>query len=94
MGTARRGSTIIDRSCAPLKDSVVRVIAPVERGITAWLGGSILASLSTFQASTIKRSGDANGYKPVYEDIGPRIVSAFDFQDFQDWNTEFNSLKE
>ena len=66
----------------------MKVIAPDE--ISAWLGGSILASLSSFQTSTIERSAGSPD-NPVYDEIGPRIVSAFDFQD---WNTEFNSFIE
>ena len=44
----------------------VRVIAPPERKYSAWIGGSILAGLSTFQKMWISR--------PEYEESGPSIV--------------------
>ncbi|KAH3761994.1 actin 3 [Pelomyxa schiedti] len=44
----------------------VRMIAPPERKYMAWIGGSILASLSTFQAMWIALS--------EYEESGPAIV--------------------
>jgi actin-related protein len=44
----------------------VKVIAPPERKYSVWIGGSILASLSSFQEMWISRS--------EYEDSGPSIV--------------------
>jgi actin-related protein len=44
----------------------VKVIAPPERGVSAWIGGSILASLSTFANQWLHRS--------EYEEHGPRII--------------------
>jgi actin beta/gamma 1 len=37
-------------------ESEVRVVAPPERKYTAWIGGSILASLSTFQSMWISKA--------------------------------------
>jgi len=44
----------------------VRIIAPPERKYSVWIGGSILASLSTFAAMWIK--------KEEYEEAGPTLV--------------------
>ena len=44
----------------------VKVIAPVERKLAAWKGGSILGSLSTFQEMCIS--------KQEYDESGPSIV--------------------
>ncbi|CAF4398301.1 unnamed protein product [Adineta steineri] len=44
----------------------VKTVAPPERGYSAWIGGSILASLSTFQAMWIS--------KEEYDESGPSIV--------------------
>jgi actin-related protein len=44
----------------------VRVIAPPERKYSVWIGGSILASLGTFQQMWIS--------KQEYDDAGPAIV--------------------
>jgi hypothetical protein len=44
----------------------VRVIAPPERKYSAWIGGSILASLSTFQQMWMG--------KQEYDEAGPAIV--------------------
>lgn len=44
----------------------IRVIAPPERKYSVWIGGSILASLSTFAAMWIK--------KEEYEESGPTLV--------------------
>ena len=44
----------------------IKVVAPPERKYSVWIGGSILASLSTFQAMWIS--------KPEYEEAGPSIV--------------------
>ena len=44
----------------------VKIIAPPERKYSVWIGGSILASLSTFQAMWIT--------KAEYDESGPGIV--------------------
>ena len=44
----------------------VRVLAPPERNYSAWIGASILASLSTFQNMWIS--------KQEYDESGPPIV--------------------
>jgi len=44
----------------------IKVVAPPERKYSVWIGGSILASLSTFQTMWIK--------KEEYEESGPQIV--------------------
>lgn len=44
----------------------VKVIAPPERKYTAWIGGSLLASLSTFQKCWISRQ--------EYDEVGPCSV--------------------
>jgi len=44
----------------------IKVIAPPERKYSVWIGGSILASLSTFQKMCIS--------KPEYDESGPSIV--------------------
>ena len=44
----------------------VRVVAPPERKYSVWIGGSILASLNTFQERWITRA--------EYDDCGPTIV--------------------
>jgi actin-related protein len=43
-----------------------KIDAPNERNITVWVGGSILASLSTFQQMWIS--------KQEYDEFGPSIV--------------------
>eukprot|EP00026_Physarum_polycephalum_P012146 Phypoly_transcript_12422.p1 GENE.Phypoly_transcript_12422~~Phypoly_transcript_12422.p1 ORF type:complete len:347 (+),score=38.77 Phypoly_transcript_12422:158-1042(+) len=48
------------------RDSKVRIIAPEERKNSVWIGGSILASLSTFQQMWICRE--------EYDESGPSIV--------------------
>ncbi|KAL0334452.1 UNVERIFIED_CONTAM: actin [Sesamum angustifolium] len=72
---AERGSTmfpgIADRvgkeinALAPTSMKI-KVVAPPERKYSVWIGGSILASLSTFQQMWITKS--------EYEDSGPAIV--------------------
>merc|ERR1719451_168393 len=54
----------------------VKVIAPPERMISVWIGGSILSSLSTFARMWICRESDPDTSPPIvgYEEIGPRIV--------------------
>ena len=44
----------------------IKVIAPPERKCSSWIGGSILASLSTFQDKCIS--------KAEYDEVGPTIV--------------------
>jgi actin len=44
----------------------IKVIAPPERKYSVWIGGSILASLSTFQQMWIS--------KGEYDESGPSIV--------------------
>ncbi|KAH7306787.1 hypothetical protein KP509_22G030400 [Ceratopteris richardii] len=44
----------------------IKVVAPPERKYSVWIGGSILASLSTFQQMWISKS--------EYEETGPSIV--------------------
>ena len=44
----------------------VKIVAPNERKYSVWIGGSILASLSTFNTMYIAKS--------EYDDIGPTIV--------------------
>jgi actin len=46
--------------------SRVRIVAPEERKFSVWIGGSILASLSTYQSMWIT--------KQEYEESGPSIV--------------------
>lgn len=50
---------------APVNTSI-KVVTPPERKYSVWIGGSIMASLSTFQNSWITRN--------EYDDHGPRIV--------------------
>merc|ERR1712086_775306 len=47
-----------------------------ERMITVWLGGSILASLSTFGRMWINSTSQPDANPPIvgYDDVGPRIV--------------------
>lgn len=44
----------------------VKVVAPPERKYSVWIGGSILASLATFQQMWIS--------KQEYDESGPSIV--------------------
>ncbi|CAF3302232.1 unnamed protein product [Rotaria socialis] len=44
----------------------IKIIAPPERKYSVWIGGSILASLSTFQQMWIS--------KQEYDESGPSIV--------------------
>ena len=44
----------------------IKVVAPPERKYSVWIGGSILASLSTFQQMWIT--------KEEYDEAGPSIV--------------------
>jgi actin-related protein len=63
-GIAERISKEID--CLTPPSVTVRVIAPPERKYSVWIGGSVLASLNTFQTNWIT--------KEEYEDSGPQIV--------------------
>jgi actin-related protein len=44
----------------------IKILAPPERKFSVWLGGSILASLSTFQTMWIN--------KQEYDESGPAII--------------------
>jgi actin, other eukaryote len=62
---------IADRMTKELTDLAprsvkVRVVAPPERKYSVWIGGSILASLSTFQNLWVT--------KQEYDESGPAIV--------------------
>ncbi|XP_020774701.1 actin, alpha skeletal muscle-like [Boleophthalmus pectinirostris] len=46
--------------------SLSHIVAPPERGYAAWLGGSVLASLSTFQKMCMS--------KQEYDECGPRVI--------------------
>ncbi len=48
------------------KNAKIKITAPGERKYSVWIGGSILASLSTFQSQWIS--------KDEYTDSGPQIV--------------------
>lgn len=48
------------------KNIKIKVVAPVERQYSVWIGGSILSSLSTFQQMWVS--------KAEYEEMGPSIV--------------------
>ena len=55
------------RMRATAQDVKVSVIADSKRSLLAWRGGSVLASLSTFQRTSIA--------KEEYDESGPSIVS-------------------
>ena len=61
-GIAERMHSELDDQCGRR----VKVIAPPERKFSAWIGGSILASLSTFQQMWIS--------KQEYDEVGPPII--------------------
>lgn len=44
----------------------VKIIAPMERKYSIWIGGSVLATLATFQASWVQQAD--------YQEVGPSIV--------------------
>lgn len=48
----------------------VQVVAPSERNFSAWVGGSILSSLSTFQKCLISQE--------EYNETGPLVVHTKD----------------
>jgi actin-related protein len=54
------------RALAPASIEEIEVVAPPERKYSAWIGGSILSSLSTFQGMWIS--------KAEYDESGPAIV--------------------
>lgn len=62
--TARRAVPSIPQLPAPLLQ--VRVVAPAERRFSVWIGGSILASLTTFSQMWVTRED--------YQESGPGIV--------------------
>ncbi len=55
-----------EKEMKALFSSKLAVIAPPERAVSAWIGGSILTSLSTFDEMWIS--------KDDYEEVGPTIV--------------------
>merc|ERR1711963_714127 len=57
------GVTTLNEIYAAIK---IKIIAPPERKYSVWIGGSILASLSTFQQMWIS--------KQEYDECGPAIV--------------------
>ncbi|URD84326.1 ACTIN [Musa troglodytarum] len=71
--------SVVDQPCSLVSDRMskeitalapssmkIKVVAPPERKYSVWIGGSILASLSTFQQMWIS--------KGEYEESGPAIV--------------------
>jgi len=69
------GSTMYEGLAARLEKEMIslapstmkiKVVAPPERKYSVWIGGSILASLSTFQQMWIS--------KQEYDESGPSIV--------------------
>jgi len=69
------GTTMFDKIGDRLKQEMtalvpssmtVKIIAPPERKYSVWIGGSILASLSTFEEMWVK--------KEEYDESGPSIV--------------------
>ena len=63
-GVQSEGSSVCTFTCNMLLQ--VKVVAPPERKYSVWIGGSILASLSTFQQMWIAKS--------EYDESGPSIV--------------------
>jgi len=59
----RMQKEMVARAPAAMK---IRIVAPPERKYSVWIGGSILASLSTFQQMWIS--------KQEYDEVGPSIV--------------------
>jgi actin-related protein len=57
----------LQSACTPVwSPKRSKVVAPPERKYSVWIGGSILASLSTMQKLWITRE--------EYEEVGPEIV--------------------
>ncbi|WMV10083.1 hypothetical protein MTR67_003468 [Solanum verrucosum] len=50
-----------------LSHTKIKVIAPPERKYSTWIGGSVLASLSTFQKMCTVKAG--------YAEMGPYIIN-------------------
>jgi actin-related protein len=65
-GMSARLTKELERMCPA--SVTPRVVAPAERKYSVWIGGSILASLSTFQAQWVQ--------KKEYDENGPGIVAA------------------
>jgi actin-related protein len=67
-GFAHRLQAVMARFMSPSMRSErsVRVFAPADRTYSAWIGASILSSLSTFETMWIS--------KQDYEETGPSIV--------------------
>ena len=65
------------RQAWDFNDPLAKVIAPPERRISAWNGGSILASLSDFLQMTISSISHPQCNPAIvgYEEVGPRIVN-------------------
>lgn len=62
---------------ALIPDAVkAKVVAPPERMISVWVGGSILTSLSTFAGMWINKESNPEAQPPIvgYDEMGPRIV--------------------
>merc|ERR1712166_1438726 len=92
LGDARIGTQLLQRDSRVLANNeshctrTAKVIAPDERGVSAWLGGSILAQLSTFEPMCIKNNSGLHGWGTVdanraisYDDVGPhRAHQMFD----------------
>ena len=56
----------LQKEVQQLLPSEVKVVAPVERAYSVWIGGSILSSLATFQTMWVT--------KEEYDEAGPQIV--------------------
>ena len=66
------------RALAP-PGTAVKVVAAPDRNLLVWIGGAIMASLSTFDAYWIKKSD--------YDEYGPAIVHDFRYQWLTGWKT-------
>ena len=55
----------------------IKIIAPLERKYSVWIGGSILSSLSTFQSMWVK--------KEEYEESGPRSCTGIASEEARVW---------
>jgi actin-related protein len=69
------GTTMLPGFCERMQEEMtslapstmkIKVIAPPERKYAVWIGGSILASLSTFKSNWIS--------KQEYDESGPSVV--------------------
>ena len=63
-GIAERISKELLALAPPAKK--IKIIAPPERKYSAWIGGSLLASLSTFPMMCV--------FKDEYDEVGPSII--------------------